>query len=288
MRRDCSFNPNDHLVPLFDEMGALVKDNNGAPKMSLPYAARAKWFFVWCGEHQVTGFIDDSNFEFVRIDVGECAVFCVARAEVFIDGKLVGKSAASVPVYGSFSYDKRVVANAVSQAKGKALANAGFCIDEVVAEPLIPVNDHAPLNDLAPLEGSAVVQPATTNPAMEIERSVDTDAVKVPAHISAPPVKEEREATIYERKVAPIPVVDKSPEEASASLFDVREEMTLEEAKAFVWTARNVKLAGKTLDEIWATEDGRNTIIKVGTTPSMKAKYKGLGIACEVMARELT
>lgn len=88
------------------------------------------WFNRWCEEHDRKGFIDDSDVEFFPTNPQSgTPLFCVCRCSVYIDGQLVGKSQAGAPItVGGPDDFAGLIKKLGTQAKRRALANAGFCI----------------------------------------------------------------------------------------------------------------------------------------------------------------
>lgn len=66
------------------------------------------------------------------------------------------------------------------------------------------------------------------------------------------------------------------------------EPKSLEEAKAFIWNIRHRIFKGKTLEEMWASEQGRNTIFTVSKNSSVNEKNKAITTACRIMVNEMS
>lgn len=95
MRRNCSYNPELHLIPLRSKSGAIMTHPNGDPILFLPVEASVDWFFTWCNENHVTGYIDDSDIHFEELNSGKWGTLCVVKSTVYIDRKIAGISVGS-------------------------------------------------------------------------------------------------------------------------------------------------------------------------------------------------
>lgn len=115
LRKCETYNPANNMIP-------VEYTDSGRTELYLEVKYRLLWFQEYCAEKNISGFVDDSDVVFLP----EARMF-KATASVFMDDKLVGKSAAGV----FFSSEDQASARAAIQtaatyAKGRALANAGF------------------------------------------------------------------------------------------------------------------------------------------------------------------
>lgn len=112
--RHCSYKPEKDMI--------IVRSYDGQDQKYLEVKYRVQWFHQYCEENGIVGFIDDSDIRFMPE-----AGLLLATAIVYMDEKVAGKSIAGAhldsldPLRAS-----TIVQTIATQAKGRALANAGF------------------------------------------------------------------------------------------------------------------------------------------------------------------
>lgn len=113
--RECSYDPTEDLI-------TISYDNDSVPEKYLEVKYRIKWFNIWCQENGKVGRIEDAD-----ITIVEGMNLIIATASIFVDNELIAKSSSSAPyIPGDNENNAKVVQNACTSAKGRALANAGF------------------------------------------------------------------------------------------------------------------------------------------------------------------
>ncbi len=112
--RNCSYSPENDMI--------RVTSFDGREKMYLEVRFRVRWFQEYCDENGISGCIDDSDIRFVPE-----AGLLIASATVYMDGKVAGKSTAGICMSGLDPIRAGTIVQTIAtQAKGRALANAGF------------------------------------------------------------------------------------------------------------------------------------------------------------------
>lgn len=252
MTRECSYDPSKHLVQYKDEATnqPVVDPLTGEAKYYLPTSERVAWFRVYCKEHGVDGLVDAADVRFEYLNGSrELTGWCIAVATVHIDGKLVARAAASVPIYGSGTYDKYIVATATTYAKGRALADAGFNTLEAGIEPG---------------EGVPSIPPETPVSASQLA----THGIQVPA----PSATAENAAQTIPATQSNVPMPAEEPEEPKEEpKVKIEHEMTVEEAGELIWPTNAFK--GQKLKDLMNTDNGRRGISRVANG-ELSSRYR--------------
>lgn len=112
--------------PTQDLDGVYYCDAEGNPgkevECTLPTKYRLLWFQQYLAEQGVPGYVDDSEIVY-----DEASQTLLAKATVYIDGKVAGRSCAGMfytPAVAA--QDMAVVQSLATHAVGRALSNAGF------------------------------------------------------------------------------------------------------------------------------------------------------------------
>lgn len=116
--RKCGYDPRFDMIMLPGENGVQT------PYLNVRY--RTHWFNQYVaetdrGDNTGESYIDDSEVWY-----DERTKLLMARAMVFLNGVMVGSSCASIPYDPNMPRANGVVMRVCTQAKGRALANAGF------------------------------------------------------------------------------------------------------------------------------------------------------------------
>lgn len=240
--RACSYDPLPDMT--------FITDERGTPNPYLEVPFRVLWFHQWLRDNKVSGYIDDSDIKFYP----ELKLL-VARACVYINGRLVGTSCASKPFDPACPeiYQFNPITYACTQAKGRALINAGFGIlamgqdDKISETPLWPLDNGGP----APIPG---IPPLFNNPTKQ--------PVPAAAPPAVPPMEEgdgkaegqgkvrrgRKPKTSQETKETPAePQTVATPEQAPEPELP---KMPRKEALAFIVPVGPDKIKGKTIGEV--------------------------------------
>lgn len=114
---------------LIDVMYTDAKTGDlGDPCKFLQTKYRLLWFHRYLEENNLSGFVDDSELYY-----DEVAQALIAKATVYIDGEVVGRACAGAFYNQLVAQDAKartIGANVGTQAKGRALAVAGFSTQE--------------------------------------------------------------------------------------------------------------------------------------------------------------
>lgn len=129
-------------TPNYDPATDLVMSQfagSDQDELFLQVRHRLLWFhkyLEWAGK---TGHVDDSELTY---DPESKMMF--AKASVYIDGKLAGRSCAGMYYNPAFGKGDRTIGQTVAtMAKGRALAHAGFGAVDALAHPAQPIPDNA-------------------------------------------------------------------------------------------------------------------------------------------------
>lgn len=257
--RACSYDPIPDMTFISGEEGTPPN-----PYLEVPF--RMKWFHQWLKDNKATGYIDDSNIVYYP-----GPKLLVAKADVYINGKLVGTSCASKPFdpEDPAASEFNPVTYACTQAKGRALVNAGFGVlamgqdDKLGENPLWDlVNGKAnepPKPKIPPLYKSDGVAQVTPPPKPEPDPQGENDETppeqkekkggRRPKKAGEePPKKQTKEKTATPEPPAPV-----TPTEEPAGQTD-DQGMPREEALQFVIPIGEHK--GKTVGETLGQDRG--------------------------------
>lgn len=234
--RPCSYDP----IP---DMTFIANDNSDIPSPFLSVGHRVKWFHQWLKDNRTTGYIDDSTVFYDPV-----AKLLVAKAEVYVNGVLLGTSGATIPydpdVPTSSEYNP--VGTVCTKAKGRALANAGFGL------MAMGVDDE--LDAVQPCEGG-VSMGETPMPVMPPIQKQTAPLQPVPGSVAVPePATPSEDAPAAEpkkrrgRKAA-------EPKDADTSTVADSSQMSREEALAYVIPVPG-PLKGKTIGEALGMDRG--------------------------------
>lgn len=169
--RNCTYNPTESMINL-----NYVIDGQEITEKYLEVKYRVQWFNEYLSENNLDGFIDDSEVTYLPD-----AHMLKAVATVYIDGKIVGKSAAGMN-YDASDPNRNITAvqTVCTQAKGRALANAGFgtinCAVEAGSDAIpcdagIPIDSQTMGVDNAPIEARNVPTPQPEKTGMTVDEA---------------------------------------------------------------------------------------------------------------------
>lgn len=278
--RACSYDPIPDMT--------FITEEGKQPNPYLEVGYRVRWFHQWLRDNRATGYIDDSDVRYYP----EIKML-MAKAYVYINGKLVGTSCATKPFDPDEKYDINPISYACTQAKGRALNNAGFGIqsmnreDKLGETPLWNViNDGtAPIPGIPPLvKGSTPAQPAaqtapvppvapppapqTPPPAAPVSGEGEGD----PGEPGEKPEKKrggrKPKGTKSTEKPADEPMTDPAPEQPQAPALP---EMPRAEALAFIVPVGPESIKGKTVGEVLGFN--RNFLTYYASDKFVNAKY---------------
>ncbi len=111
--RGCHYEPKEDLIRLTQEVGGAKSET-----LYLEVRNRVLWFNEYLHETKQNGYIDDSEIRFIPE-----ANMLVATATVYINGEIAGRASVGRTPDPN---DHQLVASMCTQAKGRALSNAGF------------------------------------------------------------------------------------------------------------------------------------------------------------------
>ena len=249
--RQCSFDPAKHM--------SSYQYKEGSPfELYLDVKYRVLWFNIYCAENELVGVIDDSDAVFDPI-----AKMVIAKASIFINDKLVAKSMSSKPYDPNKPFDPNDPATstvafqtAATQAKGRALANAGFGTVNGQLEDGDPIPCDAGIKH----DGSVVYNPR--NPMY----------VKV----SDGPAAETGEVTQASGK-------DAQPKGAAGSPKELTPTMTLAEAKAIQLPFG--QYLGKTMGELLVLD--KSLVAYYASDKFSNEKFPQLKVAATLICQEM-
>lgn len=109
------YNPNDYMIALTDK--------NGNPSQYLTVAHRKDWFFRWCQQEGLVGYIDEGEPEY---DAQLRQL--VTEAKIFVNGTVIGSSRGGKPFNPQMpeTCSPTILQEVTTLAVGRALANCGF------------------------------------------------------------------------------------------------------------------------------------------------------------------
>ena len=270
--RACGYNPAKDMIPV---------EYPDHKELYLRVANRVLWFNKWLEDHGKQGFIDDSEYEFVHINPNDpnAPVFIVCKATVYIGGEIVGKSQAGGPL--NFS-DPGNFYNALktygTQAKGRALANAGFGTTGTGAEDgaQLPCDSGIPTVSTPPVSQHAPVPPTPQASAEPPRQAAEVSPPAPPKATEAPPAPAVNKEPMKAKNEAPKP----SPAPTAPTLQPGDEDMTLEEALAYKIPIG--QHAGESMREFMANDP---KLFAMCVSGEMKAsKYANVCKAARVIA----
>ena len=184
--RQCGYNPRPDMM--------LLPGENGTQTPYLGVKYRVRWFNTYVAETCLvsagSSYIDDSEVWY-----DETTRLLNARAKVYMNGKVAGSSCASIPYDPNVPsmVDNGVVMRVCTQAKGRALANAGF---GVVASALEDGREPAPCDSgvkiTAGPDGKPAVKPLYQSAAQPAPETAKDGANAQPAEAPDEEVKRGR------------------------------------------------------------------------------------------------
>ena len=294
--RKCGYDPRPDLMMLADTDGVQT------PYLGVKY--RVQWFNKYIIETERNARLGNSYIDDSEVWYDEAARLLMARAKVFIDGKVVGSSCASIPYDPNLPSASGIVARVCTQAKGRALANAGF---GVAASALEDGRSSVPCDSgirvtRAP-DGTAQTKPLYQSAPQAVNTAPATNSTSAPGTNapaeSAPPPAPAPKRGRGRKKAALEPAPQPSPAEASpdeacpavepntpapaqgepantteptaapaAPAVDAEpalEPMPIKEALAFIMPLGAYK--GSTMGEVWGKEQ---KIIRFYASPKFK------------------
>lgn len=241
--RKCSYNPEKDLVTVNHH-----PENPEQAELYLPVKNRLYWMQVYCEENGINYKIDESELHFLE-SIGLMQVV----VKIFFNDELVTSSTAGdVFIRGDDDHNSKLIQNAATKAKGRALSNLGF--GTVVAASDAESGDFYPVDagiqyirdEKNPLIFKAVpkqeasvnnsIEKNTAGPEEKATASPNPDVKPYAAKTVTPPAeKPARSAEV--RKTQPVS-------------NDNLPEISLEEAYNFVLPIGSNK--GKTMSEVAA------------------------------------
>jgi len=257
------FSPMEHMVNISE---------TDQPNYYLNTMWRVQWFLTFCAEHGIRGCIDDSHIELSGDAPNK---FWIAVCEVYMDGIIVGRSTAAVPLMGSNGMvDPTAVQTAATFAKGRALSNAGFGTAGVLqSEPAL-------LAQLQMEDGTPETKDMTPDMGFQPRRAYrpnDEDA--------APMQEVQNRAAPMEKPSAHEPGISdpQSPVETPAVRRSPSANLTQEQARLV--TVNSGEYAGKTMGEIVLLNPGY--LKWVLSKPSFCSRYPMIAEAAQVLSETL-
>lgn len=168
--RKCSFKPEDHMIQI-DSM-----NGDGSKRNYLQVVHRVLWFNIYCEEHELNGYINDSD-----VIYNEALKMIIATCSIYINGQLIAKASGGQAVNDNNC--DTVIQTATTIAKGRALANAGFgtamgAHEDVEGNPCdagIDSNEKQQKNDIHEQDNNP--EPDLTNSALSETSNKQSNAV---------------------------------------------------------------------------------------------------------------
>ena len=246
------YNPSEHMISL--------PDRNGNPSQYLTVAHRKDWFFRWCQQEGLVGFIDEGEPEY---DAQLHQL--VAVSKILVDGKVIGQSMGGKPFNPNMpeANSPTIIQEVTTLGVGRALANCGFGTVGAI-EDREPVNTlaDAPVADCVknqipeqvPVEPQVQPKPSAPNPMVMQARQASSESTS-----QSPVQPQKNEAT-----------TPAATEASDAELFatlkkgsqvDVARVNNTAEAQAIVMPFGECK--GMTLGDIAASPEGLHTLQKI-------------------------
>lgn len=246
------YNPSEHMISL--------PDRNGNPSQYLTVAHRKDWFFRWCQQEGLVGFIDEGEPEY---DAQLHQL--VAVSKILVDGKVIGQSMGGKPFNPNMpeANSPSIIQEVTTLAVGRALANCGFGTVGAI-EDREPVNTlaDAPVADCVenqtleqvPVEPRVQPKPSAPNPMVMQTRQASSESKS-----QSPVQPQKNEATTSA-------ATETSDAELLATLkkgsqVDVARVNNTAEAQAIVMPFGECK--GMTLGDIAASPEGLHTLQKI-------------------------
>lgn len=271
--RKCGYDPR------FDMM--LLPEANGIQTPYLGVKYRVHWFNQYVAEADRGANTGESYIDDSKVWYDEKAKLLTARAEVFLNGIMVGSSCASIPYDPNLPSVHGVVMRVCTQAKGRALANAGFGVavstledgqstglcdsgirvtmaanGAVVVKPLYQSIPEAPAATKDPATAALQAAPAPKrgrgrrkNTETDSTHDAQESAQTEPANMPVPEVKAQSNPTPAKPE-PPQPATSASV--ATAPQATALPPMPIEEARKFIMPLGAYK--GLSMGEVWGKE----------------------------------
>ncbi len=252
-----------------------VQDRQGVISAYLEVKHRKDWFLRWCRQNNFSGVLDDSE-----ITYNPASKMVEGKATVYVDGKVIGKSAACKPYDPDHPENNSmtVFQDVGTIAMGRALANAGFGTVNCVLEE----GDTSSVLSDAPV---AIQKPPASCTPTHVQGNPMFDILDVPfGEMPASPASEVKSGT-QAPAPAPVPKNDTRRPAKFGRAPDIAPVSSVEEARRALMPFGSHK--GKTLGEIFAVVN-RNAIIfyaNCGTRPFNNPDYKNLTAACKMILK---
>jgi hypothetical protein len=219
--RKCSnYDPNKDVIK-------ICYEDSGIEEIYLEVKYRVLWFLRYCEENGKDGFIDDSDVVY-----DQAARSWIAKCSIYIDGELVGKSAAGkVSLVTDEKNANIALQSAATAAKGRALANAGFGT----------VNCSLEEGDKFPCDSG--IRISKDNVIFDQDNPMEVSIVTPDGD--------------FEAEQEPLSVKGDAPQQKETTSSNIQnsavldEKMSLDEAKAYVLPLGRSEVKGKTLWEIF-------------------------------------
>lgn len=246
------YNPSEHMITL--------PDRNGNPSQYLTVAHRKDWFFRWCQQEGLVGFIDEGEPEY---DAQLHQL--VAVSKILVDGEVIGQSMGGKPFNPNMpeTNSPTIIQEVTTLAVGRALANCGFGTVGAI-EDREPVNTlaDAPVADCvenqtlgqAPAESQVQPKPSAPNPMVMQARQVFSEP-KSPLPVQTQKNESTTPATTETSDAELLATLKKG------SQVDVTRVSNTSEAQAIVMPFGECK--GMTLGDIAASSEGLHTLQKI-------------------------
>ncbi len=246
------YNPSEHMISL--------PDRNGNPSQYLTVAHRKDWFFRWCQQEGLVGFIDEGEPEY---DAQLHQL--VAVSKILVDGKVIGQSMGGKPFNPNMpeANSPTIIQEVTTLAVGRALANCGF-------GTVGAIEDREPVNTLADAPVADCVENQTleqtpVEPQVQPKPSAPNPMVMQARQASSEPKSQSPVQTQKDEATAPA-ATEASDAELLATLkkgsqVDVARVSNTTEAQAIVMPFGECK--GMTLGDIVASPEGLHTLNKI-------------------------
>lgn len=260
------YNPNEKMISL--------PDRNGNPSLYLTVAHRKDWFFRWCQQEGLVGFIDEGEPEY---DAQIHQVVTTAR--ILVNGEVIGLSRGGKPFNPQMpeTSSPTILQEVTTLAVGRALANCGF-------GTVGAMEDKEPVNTLA----DAPVADCPENQSPQ---------VPTPAPQTAPASVAATNPMVAQTKKAKALTTEQTPEAEAAkdaallatlkpaSQMDIPPVKTLDQARAVIMPIGDMK--GRTLGEIVTTQqEGLHVLNKVSRELTSNKVMPNLARAIRVVINQ--
>lgn len=252
-----------------------IQDGSGTVSAYLEVKHRKDWFLRWCHQNNYCGLLDDSE-----ITYNPASKMVEGKATVYVDGKVIGKSAACKPYDPDRPENNSatVFQDVGTLAMGRALANAGFgtvnCIlDEGDTSSVL---SDAPVV-MQPSSACASMRRNQGNPMFDI-----LDAPSGGNQVSPAPKPVAQAPATFQ---APVSKKDTPRPARFGRALDIVPVSTVEEARQAIMPFGSHK--GKTLGEIFATVSRKAIVYyaNCGNRPFDNDGYKNLTAACRMILK---